>query len=183
MVTKSASEMQTALAKCFETLGQPETIYSDDDAGFTDIFTKELERRAVQHIITRGHASFVERAIRTIRRWLFLRLEHVKGSWDAVLPIVIEKYNNASHNATGMTPNHAHDICQYIHVRSALEMRARKQLQYPKLYVGSTVRVLQTPTILTKEHKKSDWGATRKVLSIEKYESGVSVRRIATWIS
>ena len=63
--------------------GKPKSIYTDDEAAFSSkALQTYYEDNNIQHIITRLHAPYAERAIRTIKNMLVDRLENTdKKQW------------------------------------------------------------------------------------------------------
>ena len=52
--------------------GKPESIYSDDEGAFNSKLLQDYFKESkIDHIVTRGHAAFAERAIRTIKNLIY----------------------------------------------------------------------------------------------------------------
>ena len=48
--------------------GKPESIYSDDEGAFNSKLLQDyFKEHNINHIVTRGHAPYAERGIRTIK--------------------------------------------------------------------------------------------------------------------
>ena len=171
MKTKQPPEVRDAFGEAIKSLGPPSNIYTDEDGGFQREFAEFLQRQGIQHRITRAHAPFVERFIRTLKRMVFLRQEGSTSdkSWEELLPTVLAKYNKTSHTSHGSSPNYAHDRENAFYVRQILDARAKKRRRYPPLEVGDAVKVLTKPSKfkMKKEHTK-EWGAVEKVERIER---------------
>ena len=58
-----------AVVECFKVLGQPLSIYSDDEGGLN---SKKLQtffkQEGITHVITKTHANQAERMIRTVKK-------------------------------------------------------------------------------------------------------------------
>lgn len=172
---KDPETLRDAYKKCQEVLGPepPKSVYTDDDGGFTGVFPQYLKSQFTTHVVTRAHAPFAERLIRTLKRMLFLREENTGRVWHDLLPTVLAKYNRTEHSATGMTPNAAHDTANADAVHAKISGRAKKNRVYPPIEVGDHVKVLQKAGKMTqkKEHYK-EWGARKRVTGIETGVSG-----------
>ena len=70
-----ATTTATAMRTVIDSLGVPSQVYSDDGAEFKKEFKQLLDDWAIEKQVTRGHAFFVERVIRTIKEGILRRLE------------------------------------------------------------------------------------------------------------
>ena len=107
-----ATTTATAMKIIIDRLGIPSQVYSDDGAEFKKEFKQLLDDWSVDKQVTRGHAFFVERAIRTIKEAILPRLaQNVgrRGQWHLLLPDIVNQINNRVHTATGVTPNEAYN--------------------------------------------------------------------------
>ena len=106
-----ATTTATAMRTIIDRLGVPAQVYSDDGGEFKKEFKQLLDDWAIEKQVTRGHAFFVERVIRTIKEAILLRLaQNVgrRGQWHLLLPDITAQINNRVHTATGVTPNEAY---------------------------------------------------------------------------
>jgi hypothetical protein len=99
-------------------LKKPEIIYTDDDRGFSsDVLKIWYPENNIKHYITRNHAQFSERFIRTFKALLYTRIDsHLNTNkenpqWQDYLHDVMLVYtiynNKLIHTATKMTPANA----------------------------------------------------------------------------
>ncbi len=121
--SKSEGDIAAGLIECLHRMGHnPEIIYSDDETSLnTNAIQKYLKEQNIKHIITRSHAWFVERAIRTIKDMLYKRIDNSKDDnpqWTDFLFEVVLTYNNKLvHSITKHTPNEASDEKNELNVK------------------------------------------------------------------
>ena len=105
--SKSEGDVASGIIEGFNKMGgKPKSIYTDEEASFkSQAIGKYDDDNNIQHIITRTHAHFAERAIRTIKNMIVDRLEKsdVK-QWSDLIFAVLLKYNNKNE-----TLNNTHD--------------------------------------------------------------------------
>jgi hypothetical protein len=68
-------------------------IYSDEETSFMSKYTQDLfKEKKITHITTRGHAPYAERAIRTIKKMIYDRLDHYKEfkQWTRCLKLCFD---------------------------------------------------------------------------------------------
>jgi hypothetical protein len=67
--TKQPDDVLQGLKDGFHNMGgKPESIYSDDEGAFNSKLLQDyFKEHKIDHIVTRGHAAFAERGIRTIK--------------------------------------------------------------------------------------------------------------------
>ena len=82
--------------KKFQALGVPANVYSDDGSEFKREFKELMDFWDVEKQVTRGHAYFVERTIRTIKEAMLRRV--AAGAAGAVALRNIER--RAKHKVT-----------------------------------------------------------------------------------
>ena len=87
----------------------PEMLYTDNEAGFQDkLMLDYYKEHNIDHIITLGHANYVERFIRTCKSLVYKRVEQFKGAWHSyIYPPVLIYNTRMKHSATGLTPAEA----------------------------------------------------------------------------
>jgi len=95
---------------------KPQIIFSDDKKALsTDAIQKYLKEQNIYHHITRGHANFSERAIRSFKNMLYKRIDNdiKKNSkktilWtDNIFQILLTYNNHLQHSSIGMKPKEA----------------------------------------------------------------------------
>lgn len=155
---------------------RPKIIYSDDEKALsTDAIQKYLKDEGIHHHITRGHANFSERAIRSFKDMLYKRIDNdlkkdkTKNiQWTDYIHQVVLTYNNhLKHSSIGMTPKEA--LKKDNHLKAKVEMtnKANKTRKYPDLKVGDEVKVYRKKAITEKE-RTSTWSEQR--YTIERIE-------------
>jgi hypothetical protein len=155
---KNKEEYLRGIKAIIAKIGKPEMFYSDEEGVLhTPLIKNFMEENNILLILTRSHASFVERAIRTIKDMIHKRLEHVKVDWKDLLFQVVLTYNYKMVNSsTGFTPKEATKQSNHIDVRANLELHRKHTRNYPFLNVGDKVRILYKKDKLDKEHV-SNW--------------------------
>ena len=117
--SKKAKECTTALLSIFnediKLPHKPDTdvsLHVDVGGEFTSNYGKtHLGKRNI-HVYSsysRHKASYIERAIRTIRPRLTRAMESRGSKWIDLIPAVVSKYNNAYHRAISMAPSSANN--------------------------------------------------------------------------
>ncbi len=168
--SKEPKDVVEAFSKALETFKDPvSSVYTDDGGEFQKEFATYVEKHHIQHLVTRGHAPFVERLIRAIKRVIFLRQESLPKPWHDYLQVALSKYNRSEHAATGFTPIEAHKPGNAGDVHAALVKRGKFLKKYPPLSVGDTVRVLRKAgKVGERKESWNDWDAERR--EVEKIE-------------
>jgi len=151
---KSSESCAWAFLKALRVLDVPNYVYSDDGGEFQAAFGKMLEQFAIEHIVSRSPASFVERAIRTLREGISVRLKALelpKSDWWKMVEPVVNQYNREPHSVTGVPPDEAaaldwdKDAERIEEIREAIEGKAHSRRKYPRISVGDRVKVLRKP--------------------------------------
>ena len=172
--TKDPQNVTSAFAKALETFKNPvASIYTDDGGEFQKGFAEVLEKNQIQHLLTRGHAPFVERLIRTIKRMIFLRQENAAEDkpWHDYLESVVGKCNRSQHAATGFSPNEAHKPDNALKVHAALLKRGKFLKKYPPLKVGDTAKVLRKAgKVGERKERWNEWDSDKR--TVDKIETG-----------
>lgn len=155
--TKQSDEVLDAIKKAFRSMGKPpEMIYSDDEFAFhspeAEAYYKE---NLIKHIITRGHASYGERAIRTIKAMMHKRMEiNSEFNWydPDILSNALVNYNYKMKNSvTGMTPSEAKNPRNIFEVKANLEIHRISKRKYPDIAVDDEVRIYKKKKNFAKE--------------------------------
>ena len=150
MTNKLASTAAQAWNKVVQDLGIPLNVYSDDGSEFKREFKERLDYFDVDKIVSRGHATVAERAIRTIKEALTRRLTAGVGrrnQWHLLLPDIIAQYNEKPHATTGFAPQQVyHDPQKAVRALTRMKRNARRGAEpRPELAVGDLVRVRVKP--------------------------------------
>ena len=80
IASKGEGDVAAGVLECMEKMGhKPEIIYSDDETSLsTAAMQKYFKDNNISHVITRSHAWFAERFIRTFKDMLYKRVEASK---------------------------------------------------------------------------------------------------------
>jgi hypothetical protein len=143
--SRTAAETSKSLEKVLKELGLPAYALSDDGSEFKREFKDLLDDYDIPHRITRGHAIFAERVIRTIKEALVKRVESMGGTWYTYIDTVVKRYNQKKHGTTQMTPNDAMKLENRTTIRKRLQSVVKTSKKHPTLQVGSKVRVMKKP--------------------------------------
>ena len=168
MRERDGDTVYDAFLESFKVMGQPLSIYSDDDGSFKskklqDYFSGE----GITHTITLTHANQAERFIRTVKKMLADRLRHNKKPWVEMLKPVLNKYNNTQvQGSIKMTPNQASNIDNAMKVRSNLLLKEKHNRKYPRISEGDLVKVFDKGkgNYVSRKESRSQW-TTRKYKS------------------
>ena len=151
---------------------KPDIIYTDDEGALSTPAMKEyFEQQKIKHIITRTHAWFAERFIRTFKDALFKRVENSKKDavkqrnatgvdnvqWtDFIFEILLTYNNKNKHSATGHTPAEAKKPSNEIDVKLNLLSKKKHERRYPLLSIGDKVKIIRKKKVGEKE-RTSVW--------------------------
>ena len=109
--------------------------------------------------MTRNHAHFVERFIRTFKMMLRKRIDNdIKQGkdniqWaDYIFQVMLTYNNKNEHNSINMTPNEAIKPDKQFDVKLNLELKAKRDRKYPPLAVGDRVKIMLKYSKGKKEH-------------------------------
>ena len=99
IASKGEGDVASGLLECLEKMGhKPEIIYSDDETSLsTSAMQKYFKDNNISHVITRSHAWFAERFIRTFKDMLYKRVEASKDEniqWTNLIYPILLTYNN-----------------------------------------------------------------------------------------
>ena len=152
---KDGDDVCNAVMECFKVLGQPLSIYSDDEGALN---SKRLQ--TLTHIITKTHANQAERLIRTVNKMLGDRLRHYKTkTWVEVLTPSLNRYNNQIHSSTKTTPNNARNLDNVIQVRTNLILKAKRNKKYPNISEGDYAKIFDKGkgNYVSRKEARSQW--------------------------
>ena len=129
-------------------------MYSDQEGAFsTTEFIRFLNEHKIKHITSLSGAHTVERFNRTLKEKTQVRLDAMglsRDKWVEHLKPILNKYNNTEHTTIKMSPNDAKKPTNTMTVKFNLELKAKKNRQYPELNTDSQVRVMMKKDVKTK---------------------------------
>jgi len=139
---------------------KPTFIYSDEEGALTSNDVQGyLKKEKIEVIMTRNHAHFVERFIRTFKMMLRKRLDNdIKQGkdniqWvDYIFQIMLTYNNKNEHNSIEMTPAEARKEDKQLDVKLNLELKAKRDRRYPDLKIGDKVKIMLKYNKMKKEH-------------------------------
>lgn len=173
MKNKLADDVLACIKTGFRQMGKlPEMLYTDDEGSF---HSKQAEQyykeNQIKHLITRGHAPFAERAIRTVKDIIYRRMDkNPEAQWHSpeILSNALVTYNfKMKNSATNMTPNDAKNPDNIFTVKSNLEAHRVKKRKYPDIANGDEVRIYTKKKNFQKERFGVWSKTTHKVSRIE----------------
>ena len=172
--SKNEGDVASALIECLNKMGhKPEILYTDDEKALSSsAIQKYLEENNISHIITRSHAWFAERAIKTVKEMLYKRIENSKDKnpqWnDFIFEVVLTYNNKLKHSSTKFTPNEARTKGNEFNVKLNMLLNQKHSRNYPLLQEGSKVKIYRKKRTGEKSHT-SYWSEnTYEVEKIEK---------------
>jgi hypothetical protein len=119
-----------------------------DVAGYNSFIAnapyKEFKKEKIRHLTTLGHAHAAERTIRTIKDLYYNRMDKImeEKDWEAILEAAVKAYNTKHvRSAIQTTPEKAKAPRNKAEVKENLEQTRVMTRRYPKLVVGSKVRL------------------------------------------
>ena len=145
MENKDGDTVYSAFMECLKVLGQPLSIYTDEEGSFKSRKLQDFFKgEGIEHIITLTHANQAERLIRTVKRMIADRVRHTKKPWVEMLKASLNKYNNTQvHSSTKTTPSEAHKLDNAMSVKTHLLLKEKYNRKYPSISEGDYVRVFQ----------------------------------------
>ena len=147
--TKSEGDVASALIECLNKMGKkPEILYTDNESSLSSKSIQDyLKEKDINHLITRSHPWFAERAVRTAKDMIYKRVEASKNEnvqWTGFIFEILLTYNNKlKHSATNFTPNEARKKENELQVKLKLLLHQKHTRTYPLLEVGSKVKILR----------------------------------------
>jgi len=147
IASKSEGDVAAGLLECLEKMGhKPEIIYSDDETALsTDAMQKYFKEHKIKHVITRIHAWFIERFIRTFKDMLYKRVAASKDDniqWTSfIYPILLTYNHKLTHSATGHTPVQARDKKNELNIHLKMELNKKTSRKYPPLEINDRVKI------------------------------------------
>ena len=134
---KDGDDVYKAVMESFKVLGQPLSVYSDDEGALNSKKLQTfLKEEGITQVITKTHANQAERMIRTVKKMIGDRLRHYKTkTWVEVLKPSLNRYNDQVHSST-KTPNNAHNLDNVLQVRTNLILKEKHNRKYPNISEG-----------------------------------------------
>ncbi len=171
-MSKNTGDVAAGILESIKLMGRkPKMIYTDDEAALSSIALSEFfVEQKIKHYVTRKHAAFAERMIRTFKAALYKRIDN-KGStqkkkkpaggadpqWHELIYQIMLTYNNKLvHSSTKKTPEQARQGNHQMDVKANLEIRAMKNRKYPALAIGDSVKIMRKKKAGEKE-RTSFW--------------------------
>ena len=160
--SEKTGDVAAGLIECLHKMGKkPNILYTDDEKALSsDDIQKYLNEQNIKHIITRRHANFCERAIRTFKDMLYKRVENSKKKnlpWtDFIYEILLTYKNKLKNTTTKFTPSEATKPQNEFNVRINLLLHKKHTRIYPQLEIGNKVKIFRKKKINEKE-RTSHW--------------------------
>jgi len=161
--SKQIPDFLAGLMECLSKMKKnPIFIYSDEEGALTSNDVQGyLKKEKIQVIMSRNHAHFVERFIRTFKMLLRKRIDNdIKQGkdmqWtDYVFQIMLTYNNKNEHNSINMTPAEATKEDKHLDVKLNLELKAKRDRTYPEIKIGDLVKIMVKYNKMKKEHEPS----------------------------
>ena len=155
--SKAEDDIAAGIIECMHKMGKkPEILYTDDEGALhkPSIQTYFKEQK-ITHYITKNHAWFAERFIRTFKLMLYKRIDKCgvenPQCIDFVYPTMLTYDNRMVHSSIKMTPYEATKPSNAIDVTSHIEYQSSFTRKYPELELGSNVKIYNNNTLGQKE--------------------------------
>lgn len=172
MFNRDGDAVYNACMETFKVMGQPLSIYSDDDGSFKSKKLQDyLKGEGIEHIITLTHANVIERLIRTVKKMLADRMRHNKKPWVEMLTPVLKRYNSQTHSSTGTSPNKGYDLDNAVQVRANQILKEKHNRRYPNITEGDYVKVFDKGkgNYVSRKETRSQWSSKKyKVILVGK---------------
>ena len=129
--------------ECFKVLGQPLSVYSDDEGALN---SKKLQtflsgvRHSTRNNKDTRKSGRKDDTHRQENDWG--QIEALQNqTWVEVLKPSLNRYNNQIHSSTKTTPNNAHNLDNVIQVRTNLILKEKHNRKYPNISEGDYVKI------------------------------------------
>ena len=169
-----ATTTAASMKKVFQALGVPANVYSDDGSEFKREFKELMDFWDIEKQVTRGHAYFAERTIRTIKEAMLHRIAAGagrRGQWRLMLPDILNQINGRKHATTQVAPNLAYSDPEMAEIALRnIERRAKHKVTRPEIKVRDMVRVKPIESRGSYRVNKIAW--SEKVYRVASAESG-----------
>ena len=178
-----ASTTAAGMKKVFQALGVPANVYSDDGAEFKREFKELMDFWDIEKQVTRGHAYFAERTIRTIKEAMLRRVAAGagrRGQWHLMLADILSQINGRKHATTQVAPNLAYSDPEMAEIALRnIERRAKHKVTRPEIKVGDMVRIRVKPIESRGSYRVNEIAWSEKVYRVVSAESGEMGRGLA----
>ena len=164
---KTAVDWKRGVNEIVKVLGKPKIIMTDPDSSITSNEMEEWFRnnKEVQHVMTRRHAVFAEKAIRFFKKKMNQKVSKEVKPWTEYLVSVLQRINTGKetvaagkreakerpNRTTEFTPEDAAKPENWFEVHNNMEIKARHNRKYPEINIGDTVKVYKQRGALEKE--------------------------------
>lgn len=170
---KTSDFTAEAMNQCFQDLGYPVCVMSDEGGEFAGSFDELLKNEEVEHVRSRTGGRFVERFIRTLKKPIKERREALGGRWADHVQDVVDKYNETIHRSTGMSPHwlaeNEYDFDEVHLARRRMLAKAKFPVKHPEIFVGDFVKVRVKPSE-PGDYKETFRSWTPEVYTVERIE-------------
>ncbi len=173
ILSTKEGDVMAALIEGFNKMKHhPKMLYTDDEGALSTPASQQyFKDHNIKHIITRGHASVAERAIRTFKDALYKRVDASKREnlqWhDFIFEILLTYNNKLKHTTTRMTPADAQKDSNKLMVWVNNYLAGKQERKYPDIAIGDKVKMLRKKKKGEKE-RTSVWSdVTYKVDGVE----------------
>ena len=174
-----ASTTAAGMKKVFQALGVPANVYSDDGSEFKREFKELMDFWDIEKQVTRGHAYFAERTIRTIKEAMLRRIAAGagrRGQWHLMLADVLSQINGRKHATTQVAPNLAYSDPEMAEIALRnIGRRAKRKVTGPEIKVGDMVRIRVKPIESRRSYRVNKIAWSEKVYRVVSAESGGEV--------
>jgi hypothetical protein len=166
---RKAPAILEAMQEVIDTLGKPESIYSDEGVEFTSKkFKQFIKDENIDQIFTLGHASMIERWNRTLKEMLQKYLDSTDSKTIInVLPKMLTNYNNSYHSTIKMKPNEVDKSTKHIAEALANIQKRANTRKRVDIEVGDRVRVQKKVSGFNKGYRTKWRVGTYEVEKIE----------------
>ena len=130
----------------------------------------------IEKQVTRGHAYFAERTIRTIKEAMLRRIAAGagrRGQWHLMLADILSQINGRKHATTQVAPNLAYSDPEMAEIALRnIERRAKHKVTRPEIKVGDMVRIRVKPIESRGSYRVNEIAWSEKVYRVVSAESG-----------
>ena len=149
MANKEASTAAGAWDKVVKDLGRPLNVYSDYGTEFKKESKQKLDYFDVDKIVSKGHATMAERAIRTLQEARLVRRLTAgvgrRNQWHPLLPD-LPQYNERPRSTTGLALNVVYDDPEMAdRALERMKAKSRGAQARRQIAVGDVVQVRVKP--------------------------------------